>query len=544
VALRTEVLAPVVKPDVLQVVDLSEGMLKCRAYVRYKIENAGVKSFLLQSPIPGIRLSVTGRNVANVKAVDEEKGIWRVDLHTKARNDFAIDVTYQIPYAAARQEVNILPLRTLGTDGQQGYIVVTGGGRVRVTPTGTPVGLKQDDPRQIPKRFKAGDLSGAILCYRAVRPDYQLKLSAVKHDRAEQLKADIRKVGMVSLMSQGGRTVTHVNLSMRVGSLRTLEVTLPNAEDALWTAMVNRKQVATSREGTTYRVPLQQSGGQEVSVELVYVGASRTGGLGRRHTLQAPTFGLPLNHVSWRLYAPAGNRYYGFEGTMDPKDAEAAQVMTFTTDAYMAYNGRRREMNLKKANDLLTTQATRYRAAGQQKEAQQALEQALNYSLGQEDLNEDARVQLRSVRKQQFKMGLQNRRDNVRYGRNVIDDAQLDRLAGFQDGGFTEEYVARVERDLGKTGNKALDVVVEKLLDQQTAVEGVVRALDITMPTEGKELVFERAQHVQEDEHLDISFVMSSGAVRRTSRTAFPAVLAFLAIWATLALRHRRMAAC
>lgn len=542
VALKTDVLEPVVKPDVLQVVDLTEGMLKCRAYVRYKIENAGVKSFLLQAPVPGVRLSVTGKNVANVKAVDEGKGIWRVDLHTKVRKDFAVDVTYQIPCVAANQQVKILPLRTLDTDGQQGFVVVTGGGRVRVKPAGTPVGLKVDDPRQIPKKFSAGDLSGAILCYRAVRPDYELTLSAVKHGRAEQLKADIKNVGIVSLMSDTGRMVTHVNLSMRVGSLRELEVSLPNGSDALWTAMVNRKQVASSRQGTVYRIPLQQSGGQDVSVELVYVGASQTSGMGMRHTIQAPKFGLPLNNVEWKLYAPARNRYFGFDGTMDAKDVEKAQVVTFTPEVYVAYNDERRKKNLKKADDLLNTQVSKFRQTGQQKEAQQALEQALNYSLGQEDLNEDARVQLRSLRKQQFKMGLVNRRDNVRYGRNVIDDAQLNRLKGFQDGGFTEDYVVRVERDLGKRGNKGLDVVVAKLLDQQTAVEGVVQAMGITMPTEGKELIFERAQHVQEDEHLDVSFVMSSGAVTRNANALYPAVAMFLVMWTALSVMRRKMA--
>ena len=37
------------------VVDLTEGMLQCRAFFRYKIENAGVKTFRLKSPAAGRR---------------------------------------------------------------------------------------------------------------------------------------------------------------------------------------------------------------------------------------------------------------------------------------------------------------------------------------------------------------------------------------------------------------------------------------------------------------------------------------------------------
>ena len=48
----TRMMAPVVKPEVLQVVDLAEGMLKCTAFIEFRIENAGVKTFRLQSPAP------------------------------------------------------------------------------------------------------------------------------------------------------------------------------------------------------------------------------------------------------------------------------------------------------------------------------------------------------------------------------------------------------------------------------------------------------------------------------------------------------------
>jgi len=538
IVLKTEIMAPLVKPSVLQWVDLTEGMLKCQAFVNYEIENAGVKTFRIQSPLPSVALSVTGRNIARVHEVDTANGIWQVDLHSKVENTFAMTVGFQVPFNHEERRVKVLPLKTVDTEGQRGYLVVTCGGRVQVVPDEGLEGLKAEDPRSIPKVFRAGDLSDAILCYRTVQADYELPLSVVRHESASVLPASITQVRMTSVVSGNRKLLTRLTLQLAVGDLRFLRMALPRPEDSLWTVFVNGKEVSTSRDEETYCIPLEEQEGATLSaVEVVYAGQIGGGGILREHTIVAPRFeGLPLNDIEWRLLVLPQASYFGFGGTMDlVRDAMDRKV--FDTDYYMAYNKRQREATLQKARDVLS-EGEQMAKVGRQQEAKKAFQQALNYSHGTDDLNEDARVQLRNVTKQQFKIGLVNRRGAVRFRNNIIDEKEARQMEGFQGGDFTQEYADRVEQQLTSIDNDALDVVAEKMIDQQAAAAGVVKAIRIAMPEHGKELRFARALQVDPAGELSISFKVSRGNVARWFGTLWPLLFVFLGLWwftATLA---------
>ena len=530
IVLRTEVMAALIKPEVLQWIDLTEGMLQCRSYVQYKIENAGIKSFRMQSPERGITLSVTGRNIARVHEIDKTNGVWQVDLHNKQENQFAMTVIYQIPYDPAEQKVTLHPLKMVGTDPQRGYLVVTCAGRVQVQPTGEMKGLKIEDPRSIPSSFGVGDLSSAILCYRTLRPDHELNLSVVRHTSADVLPATINRVRMKSVLSGSGKLVTHACLDMSVGSHRFLKVALPNRDDTLWTALVNGKEVPVSRDEELLCVPLaSQEGDSETLVDLVYAGSSAEGFLATKQKYRAPNFGLPLNDIEWRFFATPGMLYYGFGGTMEQRDAPE-RVELFTAKRYSELNKGMRDANIEKAKEILDI-GEKLKRTGQQKQAQQAFQQALNYSQGYAPLNEDARVQLRNLMKQQVKVGLVNRRDAVRYSRNKLDVSQMEQMRGFKDGNFTEEYAASVERRLSAKDNDALETVADKIIDQQTAAAGVVTAINITMPEHGQELSFQRDTLVDAADELTVEFRTASAKTVALLHGMGPASGVFFGLW-------------
>jgi len=532
IVLRTEVMDPLVKPDVLQWVDLAEGMLQCRAYIRYEIENAGVKSFRLQSPMPGITLSVTGRHISRVHEMDKTNGVWQVDLHNKVENQYAMTVTYQVPYDPAEQRVVLKPLRMVDTEGQRGYLVVTCAGRVQVQPAGESKGLKVEDPRSIPTEFGAGDLSSAIQCYRTIRPDYELALSVVRHKSADVLPATINNVRMTSVLAASGDLVTHANLRMTVGSHRFLKVELPGKDDTLWTVLVNGKEVATAREDESYCIPLAgQEGDRDTDVDIVYSGVAAGGFLLSKQVYKAPKFGLPLNDIEWSFYAVPGLFYYGFDGSMQHRDEDEI-TKSFNTETYLAMNRFQREAYLQKAKQVLDV-GEQLQQAGRQREAQKAFQEALNYSQGQADLNEDARVQLRNLLKQQVKIGLVNRRDAVRHSRNKLDAQQLAEMQNFQDGDFSQEYAARVEQRLSAKDNDALEVVADKIIDQQAAAAGVVTAIRITLPEHGRRLNFYREMHIDPAADLTVEFKASDGRILRLAQNAGMAAALFLVLWLT-----------
>jgi hypothetical protein len=536
--LKTEVMAPVVKPEILQWVDLTEGVLQCKAYIRYKIENAGVKSLRLKSPVPGATLSVVGTGIARVHEVDKKDGIWQVDLHNKQENAYAMTVDYQVSYEPAKQTVKILPMKTVGTEGQTGYLVVTCGGRVQVKAEGDLSGLKVEDPRNIPAAFGAGDLSNAIKCYRTVRPDYELTLSVVRHASADVLPANIEKVTLTSVVSVSGKLLTRAELQMTVGDLRLLKVELPNESDKLWTALVNGKEVSTSRDGKLYCIPLEgQDGGVRASVEFVYAGESSTRWLGAEQRFDAPKFaGLPLQKIDWAFYAPPTLTYYWFGGTMEKVEQETTRM--FGVNTYLALNQAERDATIQKATDKLN-EGTQLAKAGKQKQAKQALQEALNWSQGKEDLNEDARVQFRNLQMQQVKVGLVNRRYNLRASKNIADDQQAAQVQGFQQGEYTPDYVKRVEKNLSAKDNVALEVVANKMIEQQAGAAGVVNAIRIIIPKDGKELRFKRDLQIDPKGDLTVTFCARSGALGRAANALWPAVLVLVALWIFIATRRK-----
>jgi hypothetical protein len=451
-------------------------------------------------------------------------------------------VGFQVPFDHEERRVNVLPLKTVGTESQRGYLVVTCGGRVQVVPDTGLEGLKVEDPRSIPATFGAGDLSNAILCYRTVRGDYELPLSVVRHESAKVLPASISQVRLTSVLSGNRKLLTKLALQLSVGDLRFLRMALPNAKDSLWTVLVNGKEVSTSRDGDFYAIPLEEQEGQSVSsVEIVYAGSVAGGGVLREHKAVAPSFeGLPLNDIEWKFFVLPQSRYYGFGGTMDLV-RDGAPMRVFDSDYYMTYNKQQRAATIKKARDVLNVGEQMVKS-GRQQEAKEAFRQALNYSLGQEDLNEDARVQLHNLTKQQFKIGLVNRRGAVRFRNNVIDEQEIRQMEEFHGGNFTQEYAQRVEGQLSSLDNEALEIVAEKMIDQQAAAAGVVKAIRIAMPEHGRELRFARALQVDPRGELSVSFKVSQGTVGRLLGGLWPMLFVFGGFWGFCGKRERAVA--
>jgi hypothetical protein len=329
--------------------------------------------------------------------------------------------------------------------------------------------------------------------------------------------------------------LTHASLEMTVGNLRLLQVDLPRADDQLWTVLVNGKEVSISRRDHHYFVPLEEQAGDRVTtVDLVYAGSALSTFWRAGWRFVAPKVGLPMRDIAWDLYVPAGFEYSGFGGAMQPDPAAAPCTAQFNAAQYLEWNREQRERSLLKAREVLDAGEELVKT-GQQREARKAFEQALTYSLGQADLNEDARVQLRNLTRQQLKIGLVNRRDAVRLSRNIVDEQQVGQMAGFQDGEFTQEYAERVERALSEKDNQALSVVAEKIIEQQAAAAGVISSIRVSMPEDGRRLRFARDLLVDPGEDLDVSVRVSRGRLARAARAAWPYALVFFGAWALLA---------
>lgn len=541
IQLRSEVLEPKVKAEVLQRVALSEGMLKVRCYVQYDIEHAGVKTFRLQPPHPEIALEVSGRNIARVRKIDDQKGVWEVELHGKVEDRYAMVVMYQIPFADGNSGLVVHPLQALGTESQKGYVAVLSSGRLQVSPSEVPEILRPEDARSIPRHFGAGDLSDAVLCYRATERDYALKLEALRHDAADVLPAQVRSVQLDSLITMDGQTLNNLIMKLDPGSLRFLEMRLPDGAQ-IWSVFVNETAVRPLVEDGLYLIPIEPGADLSASVEVMYAQSWKKSWFGRSLDFAGPRFTLPLRDVVWTFYAPEGYRYAGFDGTMEHQELARAwepRMRTFSETDYIQYNvdnslqfGVNAKESIVKANT--------YMESGDQRSARKAFEEAINYSQGQQDLNEDARVQYRNLVRQQGVVGLVNRRNQLKQSLNIASDGN----AMLPVEQWSGNDVQKIEAQLGQKESSALSNLAERMLDQQQAAAVEVHPIRVVMAKQGTPLRFARTLQLQSDAEMEVQFRAAPVRGGRMAQGVVVVLSAGITIMAgTLLSRLRRMAA-
>jgi hypothetical protein len=539
--LKTQVLQPVLKPELLHRVDLSEGMLQHRIYARYKIENAGVKVFRVAVPVKDATLTVSGRNIARVlpepEAAADGTRVWAVELHGKVEDAYAFTALYQEPYDPAAGGVRIRPFGTPGAARQTAWVAVTGGGRVQVEPRGEVAGLRVEDARSLPDAFGAGDLSGALRCYRVLQPDYVLDLSVTRHEAARVLPAGVEAARFTTVLSSSGKMLTQAQIELRTGRLRFLKVGLP-VSGTLWAAQVNGTEVAVARDGDGHlNIPLELLASEQVtSISLVYADGL-PGALGGAVEIPALRFPeLPLQNIRWSIFVPPGATYRLANRDFDAAEAAEAgpgSIRTFGRSEYLDMNRKQGSRNLSEAKRSLGNVGTLL-DKGDRLQAQKALQQAVNLSQAEQTLNEDARVQFRNVVREQVKIGLVNRREALRLDNNIFDEQAPQTQAGYNGGNFSRAFASRVEEQLSAQDRASLDRVALKIVEQQAAAAGQGAAITIAMPEHGRLLSFTRALQNECGGGLVLSLRATSDLARRQALAWWPVLPFFLGLWLLL----------
>lgn len=508
--LKIETAQAVVKAEVVQRVTVSEGMLQARCRVIYSIEHAGVKTLRLRAPRPDVALVVTGPNLASVRQSDAADGVWEIELQSKREGSIALDVNYQAPYDAASGRAVLQSLRCEGVDSQKGYLAVFAGGRLEVKAEKSVEGVEAEDPRAVPARLGAGDLSGAALCFRATKGDVELPLAITRHETADLLAARVQSVNVTSVMTEDGSMATIATLKLDNGNLRFLRATLPAGAD-VWSVFVNGRAVKPLTEKDQLLIPMVSAGGGAAEVEVMY-GARLTAGWTGKRNVPGPSFDLPLQNVTWKLFVPPSQSYRGFGGTLIYREDESMPWAVYSPENYEQLNGLIIADNNRKAAQILQ-QGQELSKAGRNVEAKQALEQAIAYSQGDRSLNEDARIQFKGLARQQTVAGIAARRSQMKVQLNSATADDLVQTTQFNSGNFTADFGAQVQQRLGAKENDSLQLVADKLLEQQVAASGEVHPVRVTLPLEGRVLTFTRELQVQPDAEMRVEFITGSGRV-------------------------------
>ena len=488
--LKTEVVETRTVVDFLHVAKISEGLVRHTDYLNFRVFNAGSRIFEVRVPEGALGVEITGPEIANVR--EAEPGLWRVELARKwfgHSRPYRLTVRYESRFDQAGGEVALVSARAIGVDLQRGFVAAYATEKVEITPVERGSELQRADARSITRTFGAGDLSGAAYCFTSSTPEYALSFRAVRHEAARLLQARVQNVRVSTVVAESGDSINRVVVNLLVGGKRYLETILPEGAE-IWSLLTDgRTSVPSHREEEGRQVlmlPLGQAASNEmaVRVEFVYVCAAPDGWSRGKPEFVGPHFDLPLKDMEWDLYLPKGFEYDDFEGSMvvDTRTLVRSNVVRYQSETYdrrlrqqIDNDNRMAETFLKKGNE--------FASQGKQMEAKQALENAFNLSLNKQDLNEDARVQLHKLNRQQAVVGLVGRRNRLRPGAMKAQAAPQPEPAANM---FDQQQAERIESSLGKNDSENLQLIADRMIGQQRAAAGFVWPLKIDIAPRGR----------------------------------------------------------
>jgi hypothetical protein len=514
--LRTEVMSPRINVEALHVAEVTEGLVRHRQYLRFRLQNAGARSFEIEVPPAALGLVISGPEIARRQLLDQATGRWRIELGQKWFDQpYSLGLSYETRFSQEEGTLQIAPVKAVGAEQQRGFVVVRTSGRVELTVVQTTGSLQASEARSVPGRFGAGDLADAALCYATTAADYDLTLRATRHEAAQVLDAEVTEAHITSVVNERLDSLHQVALALRAGGRRILRCRLPAGAE-VWSLLVDRQSRTptftgpeTADAGRELLIPLPQSAGSDipVAVDLTYIQQPPAGSPPPAFTFDGPRFDLPLRNISWVFYVPPRYRYHDFKGTLtpDPEWVGGARVSRYDLKAYQDVNLRLNTADLQKAV-ALQERGLRLAREGNQKEARQALEQAYSYSQADKALNEDARVNLRQLLRQQAVVGLVNRRGDVRQAEEQGATAQALPAADR----FTQEEAERVQNSLSRTDSENLDRITGRMLDIQEAAAAATMQLMVGPPLHGRVLAFHRALQVEKDAPMRVAFQASA----------------------------------
>ncbi len=512
--LQTEMIQARITVQSLHIAKVTDGLVRHQHALRYRLYQAGAKAFALMLPSEAVGVTITGPGIA--RREQSGPGQWRVELADKIYDQpYLMNVTYETRYNPADGNVPLAPVRCQDTDLQQGYTVVFATDRVEVAAGSTDAILRPADARSIPDYFGAGDLSGAAMCYRSVSPQYSLTVRAKRHAAADQIGAEVLKTDLVTVVTAAGQTINRVVLLLRVGSQRHLQAILPEGA-AIWSLAVDGQAVQPSRRTTTegrsaLLVPLPQQVSDDVLVEMIYVAQVGTASLQRdwsgRHTLSGPRFDLPLKNITWQVHVPEDFTYGDFGGTL-AREAGVSPAGGILRYDLQTYQQQIIEVN-RRNEQVAQKQQTRARELAQQGEqtaARQALTKGYNFSVGNTALNEDIRVDLDNLVRQQAKVGLANAIGRLRQQSGVAPDSQIRGAIPAGGQNLSQQQIQRIESSLGQADSENLDLITRRILQTQAAAETSVSQIQVTMPICGQVLRFDSPVQVEPASEMAVAF--------------------------------------
>jgi hypothetical protein len=487
--LERQVLKPASEVEYMQTMRFEDNLLKAMMNMDINVDNAPLRKLYFKTSQPLSNLNIRGRNIASLKALD--KFNWELSLKQARMGKMHFEISWQ--QSVKDLKLNMSSIKLKDANRQQGYVVFYAPSNVAVNFTSNK-GVKKVDFRELDSLRSPLDLSDSRACFRAFTGNPNLLAELSRKNLAETLPAEIHQVDMLTQVGVDASQITKLELKMDPGTKSFLKVMLPPAS-RLMNVLIDDHAVRPVHKSIEMMIPLKgrPANQQEknIVVKILYI-TEPTGDKVFDH-FTGPAFDLPLNKIRWNLYMPEHGKYTEFSGNMkyieafEPAKVVSAQEIikknTFGRMDYMALS----KKSLKKGLE--------YSEQGRNIEARIQLEQAVEESLGDKGMQEDARMQLNQLWRTQAQMAISNRRDNLGLtGKDLKFNTN-----------YTLNDVRKMEQSLEEEDSTALGSIGEKIFARQRAARKRVQPLKASLPQHGKHLEFYREIMVEKSVPLEIN---------------------------------------
>ncbi|MCX8155315.1 MAG: hypothetical protein N3J91_02480 [Verrucomicrobiae bacterium] len=502
-----EAVEPWVEAAILQHCALREGLAQVTGAIEYRIDNAGVKSLLVLVPQPADSVRFEGELFSDAVRLPVAGNArwqeWEVKLQRRVIGNYTLRLSYQMPFTNQASVVRLSGIRARSANLERGYLAVQGSGRLQLRLPTQPNGLQPVEWQAIPTNLRRSQsMTESKDCFMVLDNSFELPITLSRHEVADVLPAQVESLTLTSVIAPSGQMLTEGRLVLRPGDKRLLRMKLP-PESRFWYAFINGQSVWPWREGGQILFLLEKHSepNQPTTVEFFYTATTRADGNLARREMLGPSFDLPLENITWNVYAPATWDIRQWQTALQLRSAGAPLWPTgINVDDYLKAEMARRDEKVKTAEQLFNLANTMLQQGAPQ-QAQRAFQAAWNISPQDAAFNEDARVQWNNVRLQQTLLGLNERR------LNTLDIAErkegrarniLGRVEPGQAPQYTQQQAQQVLERNSPDENAALQRLAERLLRQQIAGVTKPESIRAALPLQGRPYQFTGALVVDE----------------------------------------------
>ncbi|MDP6112353.1 MAG: hypothetical protein QGG53_10845, partial [Planctomycetota bacterium] len=500
--LSPEAIEPRIVADFLHVAAVNDGLVNHTHMFRYRIHNGGIRNLTVRVPLNALGLVITGPEITKKKLTDEATGTWSIELAERwFGRAYPLTLSYETRFDRSGESVDITGPVAEEADLQRGHVALLASEKTELVPAEISNILEASEPRQIPGEFGAEDLSYAAWCYRSSSGDFSIKMTARRHGDVALLEAEVLSTKITSVVNTRGESINHVAMQMQVGSKRHLTVGLPEGSE-FWSLRINGRPTMPSMpdgEDNKRLLPLAHvaMSHEPVLIEFTFVRSSEQNLKGVSSHL-GPTFDLPLKQVQWDIYLPDEHDYEYVDGTLTGDEdlfkkthIQAYDARVYVNDVQQSTkHDYRRSLEMQRKGEKLSKE-------GRQEDARQALQSAYYYSFSDSSLNEDTRVQLHRLIRQQAVVGLAGRRDQMQ-----VEKPGLMGFRGQAHERLDPTRMQRLRSSLSKDESHNLEQITNRIIESQDAAASSKAQVRFNLPLHGRLLRFYRSLQVQPDAEM------------------------------------------